>query len=98
MVGSIYGVSNMVQLVEDGCERNKVTIPLDRGAFNVSNIVQLVEDGLTFASDAYSLFVSFTMLKLTVFSIQNCPIFGDSSCSYGELGVSRPLYLPRAQF
>jgi hypothetical protein len=23
-------VSNIVQLVEDGCERNKVTIPLDR--------------------------------------------------------------------
>ena len=35
----------MVQLVEDGCERNKVPIPLGRGAFNVSNIVQLVEGG-----------------------------------------------------
>ena len=27
----------------EGCERNKVPIPLGRGAFNVSNIVQLVE-------------------------------------------------------
>ena len=31
--------------MEGGCERNKVPIPLGRGAFNVSNIVQLVEGG-----------------------------------------------------
>jgi hypothetical protein len=31
--------------VVGGCERNKVPIPLGRGAFNVSNIVQLVEGG-----------------------------------------------------
>jgi hypothetical protein len=31
--------------VDGGCERNKVSIPLGRGAFNVSNIVQLVEGG-----------------------------------------------------
>jgi hypothetical protein len=31
--------------VEDGCERNKVPIPLGMGEFNVSNIVQLEEDG-----------------------------------------------------
>ena len=40
-----FNVSNIVQLVEGGCERNKVPIPLGRGAFNVSNIVQLVEGG-----------------------------------------------------
>ena len=31
--------------MEGGCERNKVPIPLGRGAFNVSNIVHLVEGG-----------------------------------------------------
>ena len=31
--------------MEGGCERNKVPMPLGRGAFNVSNIVQLVEGG-----------------------------------------------------
>ena len=31
--------------VEGSTERNKVPIPLGRGAFNVSNIVQLVEGG-----------------------------------------------------
>ena len=31
--------------MEGGSERNKVPIPLGRGAFNVSNIVQLVEGG-----------------------------------------------------
>ena len=40
-----FNVSNIVQLVEGGCERNKVSISLGRGAFNVSNIVQLVEGG-----------------------------------------------------
>ena len=40
-----FNISNIVQLVEGGCERNKVPIPLGRGAFNVSNIVDLVEGG-----------------------------------------------------
>jgi uncharacterized membrane protein YGL010W len=40
-----FNVSNIVQLVEGGCGRNKVTMPLGRGAFNVCNIVQLVEGG-----------------------------------------------------
>ena len=29
-----FNVSNIVQLVEGGCERNKVPIPLGSGAFN----------------------------------------------------------------
>ena len=41
-----FNISNIVQLVEGGCERNKVAMPLGRGAFNVSNIVQLVEGGV----------------------------------------------------
>ena len=32
-----FNVSNIVQLVEGVCERNKVPMPLGRGAFNVSN-------------------------------------------------------------
>jgi hypothetical protein len=40
-----FNVTYIVQLVGGGCERNKVPIPLGRGAFNVTNIVQLVEGG-----------------------------------------------------
>ena len=35
-----FNVSNIVQLVEGGCPRNTVTIPLGRRALNVSPIVQ----------------------------------------------------------